>query len=47
MYKNVTKDVKDVDKEHEYDKAEMLDTIRMLERDIKMNNSIMVHLMSP
>eukprot|EP00330_Aristerostoma_sp_ATCC50986_P006423 CAMPEP_0114584580 /NCGR_PEP_ID=MMETSP0125-20121206/8251_1 /TAXON_ID=485358 ORGANISM="Aristerostoma sp., Strain ATCC 50986" /NCGR_SAMPLE_ID=MMETSP0125 /ASSEMBLY_ACC=CAM_ASM_000245 /LENGTH=68 /DNA_ID=CAMNT_0001779055 /DNA_START=1565 /DNA_END=1771 /DNA_ORIENTATION=- len=41
------KDVKDLDREHEYDKAELLDAIRMLERDIKMNNAIMVHLVSP
>ena len=41
------KDIKDIDREHEYNKAELLDTIRLLERDIKINNAIMTYLVSP
>ena len=40
-------EIKDIDREQEYQKAELLDTIRLLERDIKMNNAIMTFLVSP
>jgi kinesin family protein 3/17 len=46
-YKNGQKEITDLDRENEYNKGEMLDTIRLLERDVKVNNAIMTYLLSP
>jgi len=46
-YKEATNEIKDLAREHELNKEDLLDTIRLLERDIKINNAIMAYLLSP
>ena len=46
-YKEAVGEVKDLAREHELNKEDLLDTIRLLERDIKINNAIMAYLLSP
>lgn len=46
-YKSAMQEIKDLEREHELNREELLDTIRLLERDIKINNAIMANLLSP
>jgi len=46
-YKDAMNEIKDLGKEHELNKEDLLDTIRLLERDVKINNAIMNYLLSP
>jgi len=46
-YKDAMNEIKDLEKEHELNKEDLLDTIRLLERDVKINNAIMNYLLSP
>jgi Kinesin motor domain len=46
-YKSLQAEIKDFDRDQEYYKGELLDTIRSLERDVKINNAIMAFLLSP
>jgi len=45
--KDANNEIKDLHREHELNKEDLLDTIRLLERDIKINNAIMAYLLSP
>ena len=46
-YKSALAEIKDLEREHELNKEDLLDTIRLLEKDIKINNAIMLNLLSP
>ena len=45
--KEASGEIKDLQKEHELNKEDLLDTVRLLERDVGVNNAIMAYLVSP
>lgn len=46
-YKSALQEIKDLEREHELNREDLFDTIRLLEKDIKINNAIMLNLLSP
>lgn len=46
-YMSLQREVHDFDRDQEYYKGELLDNIRLLEREVKINNAIMAFLLSP
>lgn len=46
-YKNANQDIKDLEREHETNKEDLLDSIRTLERDMKISSAIIANLLSP
>ena len=46
-YKNAVNEIHDLEREHELNKEELLDTIRVLEKDNQINKAIMLYLLSP
>lgn len=46
-YKEATNEIKDLEREHELNKEEMLDTIRVLEKENQINRAIMAYMVSP
>ena len=45
-YKDATREIKDLEKEHELNREDLLDTIRLQEKDIKINQSIIQNLLN-
>ena len=45
-YKDATKEIIDLGKEHEVNREDLLDTIRLQEKDIKMNQAIIQNLLN-
>jgi len=46
-YKGAQNEIKDLEREHELNKEEMLDTIRVLEKENQINRAIMAYMVSP
>ena len=45
-YKSAAHEVKDIGREHELDKEDLLDTIRLLEKDVRINSAIIAFMLN-